>query len=150
MTTYESSYLENYKPKLHNSFGILFADSETCISRSDLLGQGPTRRGEVENVVPREDEHLNDFWESLMLEVSKGWVEGPFNLHECCSDSTLPVSRFVIQQGEKKRPIDNFRRSGVNRATRVRTPIVLSTVDHLASRVLILQEVMGEGGSCDD
>ena len=100
----------------------------------ELLSTAPAKWDEIYRL-PCKKEDLEDLWEVTMQERNSGWLEGPYARADVEVSVCLPVNRFLVRQGEggaKKRPIDNMRRSGINEACLVHTPVVLPSVDHVA------------------
>ena len=118
---------------------------EGSFSTGELAASGAAHWGEVEGILRAGAPDEKEIWDLAMKEVAQGWLEPPAPAGEFDWADTVPVTRFLVRQGEKVRPVDNFRRSGVNRATRVHSPIVLPAVDHLVAVILGLQEG-GVGG----
>ena len=105
-------------------------DSE-LISAEDLERQAAQRWAELPRIMGRADS-INEVWEATMQEVAAGWLEGPINAPEM-GEGAVPVRRFAVWQKGKLRCCDNFKRSRVNEATLVKSPIALPSVDHLVA-----------------
>jgi hypothetical protein len=67
-------------------------------------------------------------WEATQEEISKGWIEGPFNL-EALEENAIISRRFGIVQGGKVRVIDDFSESSVNLTTGTTEKLSMMTVD---------------------
>ena len=52
--------------------------------------------------------------------AEKGWLDGPHTIKDVFAQhqTWLPVRRFAVQQGDKLRPIDDFKENRVNEASR--------------------------------
>ena len=71
-------------------------------------------------------------------------MEGPF--YQKPIGVSLPVRRFAVWQKSRLRACDNFRRSKINEATTVATPIVLPGSDHLSYLADVVRSKCGSAG----
>ena len=67
-------------------------------------------------------------------EVERKWLWGPIPEADL-SDTAVVTRRFGIWQGDKCRPIDNFKESGINATTSAVDTITVHTVDCIASGI---------------
>ena len=71
-------------------------------------------------------------WEATQKEVDRGWLRGPVNPRSL--DPAAVISRrFGIWQGDKCRPIDDFRASGVNATTSAEDSVTVHSADTIAA-----------------
>jgi hypothetical protein len=137
----------------------VFDRDERCapeISRRQLHRHGRKQAKELlrnskpsieEGIGEKNMETLN--WEACEMEVQAGAMEKPILLTELIekNEQFVPTSRFGVIQadpskpsGYKHRPIDNCKRSWLNRATAVRTPAQLVKIDDLTAGIAYLKE----------
>ena len=83
------------------------------------------------------DGDMHEISAQLANEVEKGWLEGPYTPESLPVDSFVPIRRFIVEQGQKRRGCDNARPT--NRGTRIHTPISLCGVDNAVATALCLQ-----------
>ncbi|KAJ9436655.1 hypothetical protein DIPPA_26631 [Diplonema papillatum] len=74
------------------------------------------------------DGNWKEIADQLQIEVEKGWLQGPYTVHDLPVDHFIPIRRFIVVQGEKHRGCDNGR--ATNKVTRVHTPISLLGIDN--------------------
>ena len=108
----------------------------STISEAELLEVSVRERdavcAKVKSVPSETDETV---WNKTLDEVSKGWLQGPFEPTNVPSE--YPLSRrFGVVQGEKTRCVDDFSRSHVNSCVQVTEAPKPHTVDVLASLVM--------------
>ncbi|CAE7469829.1 unnamed protein product, partial [Symbiodinium microadriaticum] len=73
-------------------------------------------------------------WEATQKEVDRGWLRGPVNPRSL--DPAAVISRrFGIWQGDKCRPIDDFRASGVNATTSAEDSVTVHSADTIAASI---------------
>ncbi|CAE7893107.1 unnamed protein product, partial [Symbiodinium sp. KB8] len=73
-------------------------------------------------------------WGATQKEVDRGWLRGPFNPRSL--DPAAVISRrFGIWQGDKCRPIDDFRASGVNATTSAEDSVTVHSADTIAASI---------------
>ncbi|CAE7592552.1 unnamed protein product, partial [Symbiodinium microadriaticum] len=72
--------------------------------------------------------------EATRKEVERKWLWGPIPEADL-SDTAIVTRRFGIWQGDKCRPIDNFKESGINATTSAVDTITVHTVDCIASGI---------------
>ncbi|KAF4648675.1 hypothetical protein FOL47_002932, partial [Perkinsus chesapeaki] len=83
----------------------------------DLLRRGPERGRELAGRVEKEHSpHTEKLWQSAIKERQAGSMAGPYSIAEIeeMFDGYVSSRRFGVQQGEKLRPCDDFRRSKLN------------------------------------
>ena len=108
----------------------------STISEAELLEISVREReavcAKVKSAPSETDETV---WNKTLDEVSKGWLQGPFD--PASVPSQYPLSRrFGVVQGEKSRCVDDFSRSHVNSCVQVTEAPKPHTVDVLASLVM--------------
>ena len=67
-------------------------------------------------------------------ELKKGWIVEEVDVADLC-EGTILSPRFIIQQGEKSRAIDDFTFSSINSTIGTSEKIVLQGVDEIASLI---------------
>ncbi|CAE7576731.1 unnamed protein product, partial [Symbiodinium microadriaticum] len=73
-------------------------------------------------------------WEATQKEVDRGWLRGPVDPRSL--DPAAVISRrFGIWQGDKCRPIDDFRASGVNATTSAEDSVTVHSADTIAASI---------------
>ena len=87
--------------------------------------------------------------EETREELSKGWAEGPFELHELEAGAT-GSRRFPLIQGSKTRMIDDFSISGVNDSCATFNKIDLHVVDTFSSVVRKFFHCCDESGRASE
>ena len=96
-------------------------------------GADNARRFILDKVKSSGDETLD--WGLLRateLELEKGFLKGPVPLDSLPRGATL-TQRFAVQQGEKLRPIDNYKTSLVNSAVSQNEKVSVHTIDFVAA-----------------
>ena len=83
--------------------------------------------------------------DETLLEVSRGWADGPWCLDQLEAGATVS-RRFPIRQGPKIRLIDDYTASGVNDSCAVNTKVDLHAVDTFIGVVKSYFDVMGKAG----
>ena len=100
------------------------------VTEEELRVTAPQRWAELERII-RQDENTQVIWDTFQEEVAKKWLSTPIPVTEIPDkDKSIPVRRFVVRQTEKIRPIDNYKRSGVNDATTIYSKLRLPSLDH--------------------
>ena len=100
------------------------------VTEERLRETAPQRWTELENII-RQDADTELIWETFQEEVKRKWLSTPIPVTEIPDkEKSIPVRRFVVRQTEKIRPIDNYKRSGVNDATTVYSKLRLPSLDH--------------------
>ena len=100
------------------------------VTEEELQVTAPQRWAELERII-RQDENTQVIWDTFQEEVMKKWLSTPIPVTEIPDkDKSIPVRRFVVRQTEKIRPIDNYKRSGVNDATTIYSKLRLPSLDH--------------------
>ena len=100
------------------------------VTEEELQVTAPQRWAELERII-RQDENTQVIWDTFQEEVAKKWLSTPIPVTEIPDkDKSIPVRRFVVRQTEKIRPIDNYKRSGVNDATTIYSKLRLPSLDH--------------------
>eukprot|EP00971_Amphidinium_carterae_P274101 5439917-Amphidinium_carterae.1 len=88
-----------------------------------------------------------ELWAKTLDEVTKGFLEGPFEMHEIderCGIEWCPIRRFPVQQSDKLRPIDDGKDNGVNDALVVTNKLTLHDVDTLGALLRVIMESVAE------
>lgn len=67
--------------------------------------------------------------EETLLELERGWAEGPFELDQLLENEAIISRRFPLVQGAKVRMIDDFSISGVNDSCTVHNQVDLHMID---------------------
>ena len=122
---------ENWLTQIRDGFPILgrirnagvYPDDtdlpDKFVTEEELQVTAPQRWAELERII-RQDENTQIIWDTFQEEVAKKWLSTPIPVTEIPDkDKSIPVRRFVVRQTEKVRPIDNYKRSGVNDATAI-------------------------------
>ena len=90
-------------------------------------------------------------WEAVNREVEAGMLEPGQSLEALIQENTPHVStrRFGLLQrgGSKYRPIDNCKKSGINKVTVVRTPVQLSRIDDLVNAIIYMAKLWIDAGN---
>ena len=86
---------------------------------------------------------VRKIWDSCTQEVSEGSLEGPFPLDALPTDKCIPLVRFGVEQADKTRFCDGYRKNGVFAGAGTRTPIQLPGAAHLAEMVRRGAETLG-------
>ncbi len=72
--------------------------------------------------------------EATQKEVDRGWLRGPVNPRSLDPEAVIS-RRFGIWQGDKCRPIDDFRASGVNATTSAEDSVTVHSADTIAASI---------------
>jgi len=80
-----------------------------------------------------------------LLEVEKGWADGPFSLEDLEPGATVS-RRFPLVQGSKTRMIDDFSISGVNDSCEIHNKLDLHMIDTFCSLVKLYFRSCAEFG----
>ena len=98
----------------------------------------------LKRIMKRQDPLDQMNWDGAMDEVNEGVLEKPIKLDDLIAAKIPHVStrRFGILQrmGKKYRPLDNCKKSGVNKVAVVRTPVQLSRIDDLVNALVKIAE----------
>ncbi|KAJ9456629.1 hypothetical protein DIPPA_05275 [Diplonema papillatum] len=79
---------------------------------------------------------MDEIHDQLLGEVEKGWLEGPFTVNNLPVDRFVPIKRFIVVQGEKRRGCDDARPT--NAVTSIQTPISLMGIDNATATAIEL------------
>ena len=120
-----------FDPKLSRSTKKVVISSKSLLVTHEASVLHSLRRRCVE------DGDLHEISSQLSAEVDKGWLEGPYTPESLPVDSFIPIRRFIVAQGQKRRGCDNARPT--NKGTRIHTPISLCGVDNAVATALCLQ-----------
>ncbi|CAE7553006.1 ubiad1, partial [Symbiodinium necroappetens] len=82
-------------------------------------------------------------WEATQKEVDRGWLRGPVNPRSLDPEAVIS-RRFGIWQGDKCRPIDDFRASGVNATTSAEDSVTVHSADTIAASIAYRLKVDGK------
>ena len=129
------------KPSKSELYGWKEVPATTSVE--DLLASTPWKNSEVAS---RGDPTVSPvsvkaLWDITVDEVTKGYLEGPFDDLESVRTrlgvpSVCVSRRFLLEQGSpnapKQRPIDDYRESGVNSAYHALDKLALHDVDYMA------------------
>ena len=113
-------------------------------SRRMLLGRGSQSA---------EDEEVSQaIWDVTLEEVSKGWLQGPYNeeqIRELCGPLFVASPRFGLVQADKVRPIDDMSIRLVNAAFASDFKLNLDGVDGIAVLARSFLESVKEDGTVE-
>ena len=119
---------------------------EASSNMNQLMRKAAERRANLASLCSTSGDHDLDkrLWDATLTEVEHGWLEGPLEADELdrrFPGGWLPMRRFGIIQGNKVRPIDDCRESGLNEVYEVKNGLDLHDVDVIASAARLAMRV---------
>ena len=126
----------------HRSFvGVTGA----TLAVSDLRKMAPVvRKGILRSAQSSGDPELDKaVYDSTEEELRKGWLWGPV-AESSLSNTSSVTRRFGVWQGEKCRPIDNFKESCLNATASSEDTIAIHTADCVAAAISYRLHELGE------
>ncbi|CAJ1378879.1 unnamed protein product, partial [Effrenium voratum] len=108
------------------------------------------RRASVAKCQERDPELDAELWQQTLLEVEKGWLQGPFSEEEVTAlvgtSSWLATRRFPLRQKTKVRIIDDGLESGLNASYSTPNKLRLHDLDTLTALALLIRRCLAGKG----
>ena len=108
------------------------------------------RRASVAKCQERDPELDAELWKQTLLEVEKGWLQGPFSEEEVTAlvgtSSWLATRRFPLRQKTKVRIIDDGLESGLNASYSTPNKLRLHDLDTLTALALLIRRCLAGKG----
>ncbi|CAK9099135.1 unnamed protein product [Durusdinium trenchii] len=119
-------------------FGDKIVPATTTPEFAVLSNKWQRKKIEAKNIHADDPELSKTLWETIMQEVDRGFLQGPYEsleeVHQVLeAKGTVCSRRFAIMQSGKPRIIDDLKESGVNRAFTAVDRLTLHDIDYVTS-----------------